>query len=217
MIGQSGTEMVSELLTFFRALADTSRLRIVGLLACNPMTVERIAHILELRTSTVAHHLAVLEMANLAARRQEGYHPVYKLEREKLQAQARRLLTKDIPPTVTPDLHLDSNDYKIVRNFVTPEGSLRSIPARRKKLKAVLRYVVQAFEPRVRYSERQMNEILKRFHDDTARLRRELVDNAFMAREGKGGAYWRVDGSGAWVSDPTSDSIGYIRSALHHH
>ena len=133
-----------------------------------------------------------------------------------MEAQARRLLAKDVPPSITLDLHLDSQDYKIVRNFVTPGGSLRSIPVRRGKLKAVLRHIVQAFEPRVRYSERQTNEILKRFHDDTARLRRELVDNAFMARKGKGGVYWRVDGSGDWVSDPTSDPIRYIRTALHH-
>jgi hypothetical protein len=55
----------------------------------------------------------------------------------------------------------------------------------------VLRYVVKAFEPGVRYSERQVNDILSRFHADTASLRRELVGAKLMQREGGGGAYWR--------------------------
>jgi hypothetical protein len=35
-----------------------------------------------------------------------------------------------------------------------------------------------------------VNEILGRFNQDTARLRRALVDHGLMAREGGGGAYW---------------------------
>jgi len=72
---------------------------------------------------------------------------------------------------------------------------LKTIPAQRKKLEAVLRYVVKAFEPDVRYSEQQVNKILSRFHEDTATLRRELVGNGLMDREGGGGDYWRTDDS----------------------
>jgi hypothetical protein len=44
----------------------------------------------------------------------------------------------------------------------------------------------------VRYSEKQVNEMLNRFHEDTATLRRELVGYGLMGREGGGGEYWRV-------------------------
>jgi hypothetical protein len=40
------------------------------------------------------------------------------------------------------------------------------------------------------YTEKQVNGILKRYHDDTATLRRELVENQLMAREA--GRYWRL-------------------------
>ena len=43
-----------------------------------------------------------------------------------------------------------------------------------------------------RYSEKQVNEILKRYHEDTATLRRELVGFGLMQREGGEGEYWRV-------------------------
>jgi hypothetical protein len=70
---------------------------------------------------------------------------------------------------------------------------LKTIPAQRKKLEAILRYVVKAFEPDVRYSEKQVNEILSRFHKDTASLRRELVGYGLMERESGGGEYWRTE------------------------
>jgi hypothetical protein len=68
---------------------------------------------------------------------------------------------------------------------------LKTIPAQRKKLDAVLRYVVQAFELNKKYSEKKVNEILRRYHEDTASLRRELVGSGLMKREGGGGEYWR--------------------------
>jgi hypothetical protein len=69
---------------------------------------------------------------------------------------------------------------------------LKTLPAQRKKLEAILRYMVKAFEPGRRYSEKEVNDILRRFHDDTASLRRELVGSGLMLREGGGGDYWRV-------------------------
>jgi hypothetical protein len=70
---------------------------------------------------------------------------------------------------------------------------LKDFPAQQKKLEAILRYVVQPFEPGKRYTEKQVNEILSRYSDDYARLRRNLVDFRLMAREGGDGSYWRID------------------------
>jgi hypothetical protein len=42
----------------------------------------------------------------------------------------------------------------------------------------------------VQYSEKQVNEILGRFHEDTAMLRRGLVEAKMMARDH--GVYWRI-------------------------
>jgi hypothetical protein len=69
---------------------------------------------------------------------------------------------------------------------------LKTIPAQRKKLEAILRYVVKAFDVGKRYTEKRVNEILSGYHEDTATLRRELVGYKLMEREGGGGEYWRV-------------------------
>ena len=56
------------LLQFFKALADANRLRVVGLLAHRPHSVEELATVLELRPSTVSHHLSKLATARLVPR-----------------------------------------------------------------------------------------------------------------------------------------------------
>jgi hypothetical protein len=44
----------------------------------------------------------------------------------------------------------------------------------------------------VNYTEKEVNTILRRFHLDTAGLRRDLVDANMLARESDGSRYWRV-------------------------
>ena len=183
--------MSEELVTFFKALADANRLKIVGLLAQQPYSVEQLAVLLELRPSTVSHHLSKLVKAGLVSARADSYYNVYRLEEETLQ-KTRLLFSQQDLAAVVENVDLDAYDRKVIEDYSLPDGRLKTIPAQRKKLEAVLRYVVEAFEPDVHYSEKQVNEILSRFHEDTATLRRELVGYGLMQREGDGGEYWRV-------------------------
>ena len=187
--------MSEELAIFFKALSDANRLKIVGLLAQRPYSGEELAALLDLKASTVSHHLAKLTEAGLVSARAEGYYSVYRLEEAALQ-KTRLLFSRADLATVAAEVDADAYDRKVVGDFTRPDGSLKSIPAQRKKMEAVLRYVVKAFEPGKRYSEKQVNEILARFHADTASLRRELVGYQLMEREGGGGDYWRTGMAG---------------------
>jgi len=188
-----GTTMTEDLLTFYKALADANRLKIVGLLAGRSYSVEELAALLNLRPSTVSHHLAKLAEAGLVTARTESYYNVYQLEEKALEERTRRLLSRQDFTSAVADMDLDGYDRKVVADYTRRDGSLKSIPAQRKKREAVLRYVVKAFQPGKRYSERKVNEILGRYHEDTASLRRELVGYHLMEREGGGGMYWRVE------------------------
>jgi predicted transcriptional regulator len=185
--------MTEELLSFYKALADANRLKIVGLLAARSYSVEELAALLKLRPSTVSHHLARLAEAGLVSAHTESYYSVYKLEEAALEERTRRLLSREDFTAAIADMDLDGYDRKVVADFCRRDGSLKIIPAQRKKLEAVLRYVVRVFEPGRRYPEREVNELLARFHADTASLRRELVGYGLMQREGGGGMYWRTD------------------------
>lgn len=84
---------------------------------------------------------------------------------------------------------MNTYDQKIVRNFTRPDGSLKTIPAQRKKLEAILRYLAQEFKTGEDYAEKEVNEILARFHEDTASLRRELISMGCLERDTRGEIY----------------------------
>ncbi len=192
--GMQGVAMSdnNELVTVFKALADASRLKIVGLLAQKSYTVEQLAAMLGLKASTISHHLSRLAEVGLVSARAEGYYSVYQLEKKALNDHMQRIFSTEQIAEVTADVDMDAFERKVMRDFCQPDGQLKTIPAQRKKLEAVLHYIVKIFELNVRYSEKQINEMLTRFHPDTATLRRELVGYRLMQREGGGGEYWRV-------------------------
>jgi len=183
---------LGELLDFFKALADPSRLRIVGLLARTPQTVEQLAAALGLSKGTTSHHLRRLAEAGLVEARAEGYYRTYSLRDEALQEKAARLLGAQTLPRLAEDADLEAWERKVLETFCDAEGRITAFPAQQKKQLVLLRHVLEAFQPGVRYDEREVNGILRRFNEDTARLRRALVDHGLMAREGGGGAYWRA-------------------------
>jgi predicted transcriptional regulator len=182
-----------ELLNFFKAMADPNRLKIVGLLAQGPLSVEQMAEMLGRSSSTISHHLQMLTHSGLVSARAEGYYSVYRLETGVLESMAQRLLHRESWPAVAADVDVDAYDRKVFKSYLTPEGRINDFPVQMKKMEAILRYVVKAFEPGERYPEKQVNEILSQFSDDTARLRRNLVEFKLMDRQGGGGEYWRVD------------------------
>jgi len=184
--------MSEELVTFFKALADSSRLKIVGLLAEKPYSVEELAALLDLKPSTVSHHLSKLSEAGLVQSRAESYYSVYQLDRKVLEEKSRTIFSNEELSTVAAEVDADAYDAKVIKDFTRRDGSLKTIPAQQKKLEAILRYVLKSFEVGKRYSEKRVNEILSKYHEDTATLRRELIGHGLIEREGGGGEYWRV-------------------------
>jgi hypothetical protein len=183
--------MSEELLTFFKALADKNRLKIVGLLAEKSYSVEELSELLQLKPPTVSHHLAKLVEAGLVKSHSESYYNVYQLDQSVLEAKTRSMFSQQELASVASEVDADAYDKKVIKDYSRRDGSLKTLPSQRKKLEAILRYVVRAFDVGKRYSEKQVNEILARYHADTATLRRELVGFRLMKREGGGGEYWR--------------------------
>jgi len=80
----------------------------------------------------------------------------------------------------------------VLKSFINTDGTLRQIPSAEGKLLVILNFIVDAFAFDTNYTEKEVNTILRRFHIDTAALRRYLVDYGFMARKSDGTKYWRV-------------------------
>lgn len=185
--------MSEDLVTFFKVLSDANRLKIIGLLAQQPYSVEELAALLDLKASTVSHHLSKLSKVGLVSAKADSYYNVYQLDEKALQEKTRSLFSQENLTASVVDVDADAYDRKVITDYTRRDGSLKTIPAQRKKLEAILRYVVKAFKVGKHYSEKQVNEILSVYHTDTASLRRELVGAKLMVREGGGGEYWREE------------------------
>lgn len=181
-----------DLLSFFKALGEPNRLKIAGLLAKQPATVEQLAKMLGLSASTISHHLARLAEAGLVSARAVGYYSIYSLKTDVMTSMAKNLLRESEQPREI-DQRLDAFDKKVLATFTSADGRIKAFPVQEKKFLVLLRHVLGAFDPGVRYPEKKVNQILKSYNEDTARLRRALVDHRMMAREGGGGKYWRIE------------------------
>jgi len=177
------------LLTFFKIFSDVQRIRIAALLSEEALTVEQIAAKLDLRQIDIPRHLNQMQKLDLLI--QEGNS--YRLDIKALEKMSRETLASLRPQvnTASNDENADEFDRKVVKNYSLPDGRLREIPMQDKKMQAILRHVLQVFEPGKRYTEKQVNEALSKFHEDTASLRRGLVDHKLLEREPNGASYWR--------------------------
>lgn len=182
-----------EILSFVKAMASAERLRIIGVLVRGRATQSEVAEQLGMPVKDAFNHLAFLAHVGVV-REEDG---VYDLDEKAIEAIARGQFEGKRPSYQAGED--ESEDVRrVLKNFLNADGTIREIPHPGSKLKKInqlliiLNYIVDAFEYDTNYTEKEVNAILRRFHLDTAALRRYLVDNGLMARESDGSRYWRV-------------------------
>jgi hypothetical protein len=169
----------NEILSFFKTFVQVDRLKIAGLLGESPLTLEQTAQRLHLRMADAANHLSYLV--------HEGYVTAegkqYRLNTGVLESLAKRTLA-GLRPKVNPDeLEGEAYDRKVLSDFLLADGKIKSLPMQQKKLLVILRHVLRSFSPGIEYPEKQVNEILRRYFEDTPSLRRYLVDSNMLKRD----------------------------------
>jgi hypothetical protein len=181
------------LLAFFKAMANESRLRIVGLLSARERSVQELARLLSLTEPTVSHHLQVLKEIGLVSVRAEGVVRWHALNADMLSQLNRSLLEPGTVTSLAP--RKGDADSRVLSAFLDAESRIKSIPASRRKRYVILKWLVRKFEEGRHYPEAQINETIQRHHWDSATLRRELIGHRMMAREKS--VYWRLP-EGDW-------------------
>ena len=185
----SSSESMERWIHFFKALADENRIKIIGLLAHAPHSVEEIAANLGITSGTVSHHLQRLQQADLVEARVQQYYSVYVLRADILRAMATQLASADFATRAAPDLDFDVYPNRVLEEYIV-RGRLKEMPTQLRKRAVILNRIAQEFEPGKRYTEKRVNEVLKAFYADITTLRRELV-NLKLLKQAEG-YYWRV-------------------------
>jgi hypothetical protein len=173
---------VSDAVTLLGLLADDDRLKVVAALALGAVTTADVRTRAGLDARAAGRALARLEDAGLVVASGEGWQ----LDLEPLRSAARSA------PAPVEDYGADAETAKVLRSFLR-DGRLVRMPAHRSKRRLLLDHIVQVFEPGERYPENDVNALLRAFSDDYVTIRRYLVDEDLLSREG--GVYWRTGGS----------------------
>lgn len=175
------------LMNFFEIMGKTAGLRITAALLDQPATTRDLATRFNLKEAEVLEHLAALRHLKLVTVRVEDGRSTYAFDQKALIELNKTVLSRK--PVPTPVDHLDPETRDALRPFFAGER-IRDFPTNPKKFRMLIDWVITLFETGKRYTEKEVNEILLRYHEDYATLRRELVDLHLMERER--GVYWRV-------------------------
>lgn len=164
-----------ELVDVYKALADGTRLRLVGLLAERPRHVDELAAALGVSAPTASHHLFRLKAAGLARTERDGPYVYYTLNLQRLHDLSSRLL---------PTTPLPAGERERTLATFLHDGRLVRLPSSQKRRLWVLEDIVRRFEPGKIYRERDVNALLRPVFEDVASLRRALVDHGLVRRDG---------------------------------
>lgn len=183
MATDAGAEAVEDAARVLALLAEPDRLRVAAALLLGYTGIADLSRASGVDERAVAKAIARLVAGDLVVQEESGY----RFATEELKTIARRIAEKD----PEDGIEAPATEARVLRSFMR-SGRLVAIPVARSKRLIVLEYLAQEFEPGRKYPEWKVNEILGAFNEDTAGLRRYLVDEGFLTRER--GYYWRSGG-----------------------
>ncbi|BAH42352.1 probable transcriptional regulator [Brevibacillus brevis NBRC 100599] len=188
---------LDQLVTFYKALGDPTRIRILAILANGPLHGQALAGKLGVTPPTITHHMAKLREAGVVYERRDKNTIYFYLHEANVKRQSQAIVNvmekaKDtsVEELFAEDtLHVQrrhqmaAEKMQVIRSFITPDGKLKQIPSQRKKKLIVFEYMVRGLEKGRKYKEPEINEYIRQFHEDYATIRREFIMNHYMYRE----------------------------------
>lgn len=176
------TETPEELATLFKALADPTRLRLVGLMVDKERCGQELAHVLGLSPATVSHHMKVLRQAGLLRETRQQPYTFFRLDLGTLQGSLRRVANrKQVRMLAEPD-NASAGERKVLKAFFDGPR-LIAIPSQRKKKEIVFEEILRRLPRRKAYPERELSRFIEAIHSDFCTIRREFIMGRYMERE----------------------------------
>ena len=163
---------------YFKALAEPNRIKILAAIVDRPRSMQEIGEATGLSSRVISQHLAYLGSLELVTEDEQAGARVFRFNQQPLFAAMKSLA----PRSETPEMEGDEFDRKVMADFFA-NARFKAMPAQQKKRDVILRFLAQRFEPQRMYDEKEVNEILRVYHDDVASWRRYLVDGGFMRRQ----------------------------------
>lgn len=178
---------LDKVVAYHKALADPTRVKMLILLAEGERNGQVLAEKLSVTPATITHHAAKLREASLINERREKNTIYFSLNDYFLKNNAAAAINL-IYRGADGDIGMLNEEQKrlrdsVIRNFFSKEGKLKNIPSQLKKKLIILEHMVTNLEAGRSYSEKEINEFIKAYHEDFATIRREFIMHQFLFRE----------------------------------
>ena len=141
-----------------------------------------LAQRLELTPATVSFHLKKLMDAGAVSSRREQYYTMYSINKEVFQCRILDILGEKSSDAQRQQEREARYRQRVLDSFFE-YGRLKSIPAQRKKERICLEEIAKELELGRPYPERELNQVLLRFHQDYCTLRRDMISEGILRRE----------------------------------
>lgn len=169
------TDLQKKLLRLFRSgMADREIVREMD--GGSASTVRNHRFALRERMKQAKTFLAIMELAEERARPQSRLVPIHKTA------------------TMVDDRYeiTEQENEEILKNYFKSglDGPLSGFPKKEKRKIVILRQLAKLFREGQRYTEKEVNAVLKEKLDDYVTLRRYLIEYGFMDRLPDGSQYW---------------------------
>ncbi|GAA0076769.1 DUF2087 domain-containing protein [Clostridium sp. CTA-5] len=188
----SSLEYLLEMNNTFTGISEVQRELLV--LIASGLTDKEIAVKLGVAHSTIRNHryklrekekqarlfLAMMELISSGTKKK-----INKLDTESLCDAHKTATTIDDRYNIT-----DKERESTIKNYMDENGAIKTYPAKEKKKIIILGEVVKNFSKGKKYSEKEINRILKRIYEDYASIRRALIEYGFIERSNDCSSYW---------------------------
>ena len=172
-------EQKATLMQFFKAVGQSERLRMLGLLANNTYSIPELAKALGMKETAVSRNIRTLKKAGLVKEQAIAHTPIYQLNKAGL-AQMQSIIAGEYTP--------ETLEEQVLHQYIEGE-KLTAIPQKAEEREVILHWLAQKFDLERRYTEEEVTAIVANHYPYPLILRRILADNHFLMHTGR--QYWR--------------------------
>ncbi|CAM4062034.1 metalloregulator ArsR/SmtB family transcription factor [Paenibacillus alkaliterrae] len=180
---------LDKVVAYHKALADATRIKMLIMLAEGELNGQLLAEKLGVTPATITHHATKLREASLINERRDKNTIYFSLNDYFIKSNANaaeQLIYRNAGKERGMD-HMEESYERlkiaVIKNFFTADGKLKHMPVQLKKKLIVLQHIVSRLTRGQRYTEKEINQFIKGFHDDFATIRREFIMHQLMFRE----------------------------------
>lgn len=120
--------------------------------------------------------------AGAVSSRREQYYTMYSINKEVFQCRILDILGEKSSDAQRQQEREARYRQRVLDSFFE-YGRLKAIPAQRKKERICLEEIAKELELGRPYPERELNQVLLRFHQDYCTLRRDMISEGILRRE----------------------------------